>query len=248
VSRICIVTGAGTGIGRACSLALLEHGWTVVLAGRRPGKLEETAVLAGAAAERALPLPTDISRPESVEALFGEVAGRFGRLDLLFNNAGDSMPSMPFQDVPYDEWLRVVQNDVTGTFLCSQQAFRMMASQSPMGGRIINNGAPSAHVPRPDSVPFTVTKHAILGLTRALSLDGRQYDIACGQIDFGNVAPFDGAPQQPASQADGTLKTEATIDVKHVADTVVMMASLPLGANVQYVTLLPTRMPYVGRG
>jgi len=248
MSGICVVTGGGSGIGRACALALLEHGWTVVLAGRRLGKLEQTAALAGPAAERAVPVATDISRPESVDALFAQVADRFGRLDLLFNNAGDSMPSMPIQDVPYDEWVRVVQNDITGPFLCSQRAFAMMASQSPMGGRIINNGAPSAHVPRPSSVPFTVTKHAMLGLTRALSLDGRPYGITCGQIDFGNVAPPDGGPQPPARQADGTLKVEATMDVEHVASTVLMMASLPLDANVQYVTLLPTTMPYIGRG
>ena len=248
MSRVCIVTGAGTGIGRACALALAAHGWTVVLAGRRLAKLDETAALAGSAAQRAVAVPTDISQPESVAALFDEVARRFGRLDLLFNNAGDSVPSMPFEDVPYDELLRSVQTDVAGTFLCSQHAFRMMKSQSPMGGRIINNGAPSAHVPRPHSVPYTMTKHAILGLTRALSLDGRPYDIACGQIDFGNVAPRDGASQPAARQADGSLKVEATMDVKHVADTVLMMASLPLGANVQYVTLLPTTMPYVGRG
>jgi NAD(P)-dependent dehydrogenase (short-subunit alcohol dehydrogenase family) len=248
VSRICIVTGAGSGIGRASALALLQHDWTVVLAGRRIAKLEETAALAEATSERAVALSTDISQPDSVEALFGEVASRFGRLDLLFNNAGDSMPNMAVQDVPYDEWLRVVQTDVTGTFLVSQQAFRMMASQSPMGGRIINNGAPSAHVPRPNSVAFTVTKHAILGLTRALSLDGRDYNIACGQIDFGNVTPQDGSSQPAVRQADGALRVEPTIDVKHVVEAVLMMASLPLGVNVQYVTLLPTAMPYIGRG
>jgi NAD(P)-dependent dehydrogenase (short-subunit alcohol dehydrogenase family) len=246
-SRICIVTGAGSGIGRACSVALAERGWTVVLAGRRMAALEETAALAGGA-ERAVPVPADVGEPAEVGALFATVRERFGRLDLLFNNVAGTMPYTPFEDVSYEDWTRVIHTTVTGSFLCAQQAFRIMKEQSPKGGRIINNGAPSAHVPRPESAAFTAAKHAVAGLTRALSLDGRPHDIACGQIDIGNVAPPDGRPQPRVRQADRTYAVEPTMDVRRVTDAVVMMAGMPLDANVQYITVMPTKMPYVGRG
>jgi len=246
-SGIGLVTGAGSGIGRACALALLDVGWSVVLAGRGMGALVETAELAGEAAGRAVAVAADIGRPDDVNALFSVVRETFGRLDLLFNNAAQVMPYTPIEDVSYEDWTRVVQTNVTGTFLCSQAAVRLMKMQKPMGGRIINNAAPSAHVPRPDSAAFTATKHAIAGLTRSLSLDGRKYDIACGQIDIGNVTPS-GRTQPAVKQADGTFAVEPTMDVRHVAEMVVLMASLPLDANVQYVTVMPTKMPLVGRG
>lgn len=247
-SKICVVTGAGSGIGRACTLALVRDGWSAVLAGRRRDPLEETAKLSGGGPRRVVTVPTDIGNPNDVATLFATVQERFGRLDLLFNNAGASMPYTPIEDVVYDDWERVVHTTVTGTFLCSRQAFRMMKAQSPMGGRIINNGAPSAHVPRPDSIAYTAARHAVLGLTRALSLDGRKYNIACGQIDLGNVTPVAGRTQPPAKQANGTLDVEPTMEMKRVTDTVLLMASMPLDANIQYVTVLPTKMPYIGRG
>jgi NAD(P)-dependent dehydrogenase (short-subunit alcohol dehydrogenase family) len=246
-TRIALITGAGSGIGRACALALLDQGWSVALAGRGVSALLETAELAGEAARRALPVPADIGRPGDVDALFSVVRETFGRLDLLFNNAAQVMPYTPIEDVTYEDWIRVVQTNVTGTFLCSQAAVRLMKTQKPMGGRIINNAAPSAHVPRPDSAAFTATKHAIAGLTRSLSLDGRKYDIACGQIDIGNVTPV-GRAQPAVRQADGTFAVEPTMDVRHVAEMIVLMASMPLDANVQYVTVMPTKMPFVGRG
>ena len=246
-SRICIVTGAGRGIGRACAVALAQHDWTVVLVGRGRAPLEETAELAGGA-EHALPVEADIGRPDDVQALFATVRERYGRLDLLFNNVAGTMAYTPFSDVSYEDWTRVIHTTVTGTFLCSQQAFRMMKAQSPRGGRIINNGAPSAHVPRPDSAAFTSAKHAVAGLTRSLSLDGRPYDIACGQIDIGNVTPPDGQPQPAVRQADRTVRVEPTMDVRHICDAVVLMAGMPLDANVQYITVMPPKMPLIGRG
>jgi NAD(P)-dependent dehydrogenase (short-subunit alcohol dehydrogenase family) len=246
-SRIAVVTGAGRGIGRACAVALAGRAWTVVLVGRNRPALEETAALAGDATST-LCVTGDIARPDDVARLFTVVDERFGRLDLLFNNVAGTMPYTPFEDVAYGDWSRVIQTTVTGTFLCSQSAFRMMKAQAPRGGRIINNGAPSAHVPRPDSAAFTAAKHAVTGLTRSLSLDGRRYDIACGQIDIGNVTPPDGSPQPAVRQADGTLAVEPTMDIRHIADAVVMMAELPLSANVQQITVMPPKMPYVGRG
>ncbi|MDH6125004.1 SDR family oxidoreductase [Kitasatospora sp. GP82] len=246
--KVAIVTGGGSGIGRASALALLEAGWSVALAGRRKEALEETVGLAGADPHRMTAVPTDIRNPDEVAALFRSVSQLFGRVDLLFNNAGAATLRRPIADVPFEDWTRVMDTTVTGTFLCAQEAFRTMRSQSPMGGRIINNGAPSAHSPRPNSIAYTTAKHAVLGLTRALSLDGRQYGIACGQIDVGNVAPVDGSPQPPAMQADGTMAVEATIPVARFTEALLLMASMPLDTNVQFLTVLPTTMPFIGRG
>ncbi len=243
-----IVTGGGSGLGRASALALVDAGWSIAVAGRRADALEETVKLAGADADRVLAVPTDIRDPEQVAALFRSVRQHFGRVDLLFNNAGAATPRRPIADVPFEDWTRVMDTTVTGTFLCAQEAFRTMRAQSPMGGRIINNGAPSAHSPRPNSLAYTTAKHAVLGLTRALSLDGRQFGIACGQIDVGNVAPVDGSPQPPAMQADGTMAVEATIPVRRFTDALLLMVSMPLDTNVQFLTVLPTTMPFVGRG
>jgi NAD(P)-dependent dehydrogenase (short-subunit alcohol dehydrogenase family) len=245
-TRICVITGAGSGIGRASAHALLDHGWTVVLAGRRLAALEETARLGGDE-ERTLSIATDIADPDQVASLFTTVRQRFGRLDLLFNNAAATMPYTPFEDVSYEDLIRVIHTNVTGTFLCAQHAYRIMKDQEPRGGRIINNGAPSAHVPRPDSAAFTAAKHAIAGLTRSLALDGRQHDIACGQIDLGNVTPV-GRTQPRVKQANGSFEVEPTMDVKHVTDAIVMIADLPLDVSVPFVTVMPTKMPYVGRG
>ncbi|MGH3573561.1 MAG: SDR family oxidoreductase [Pseudonocardiaceae bacterium] len=245
--KVSIVTGAGSGVGRACVLALLDHGWSVVLVGRRKAALEETAQFAGRAADRAVPMAADITDADAVANLFAAVGKRFGRIDMLFNNAADTMGYVPTEDVAVADWNRVLNSIASGTFLCAQAAYRMMKDQSPRGGRIINNGAPSAHIPRPDSIAFTAAKHAVTGLTRSLSLDGRRYDIACGQIDIGNVTPV-GRAQPAVKQANGTFQVEPTMDVRHVADTVVAMASLPLDVNVQFVTVMPTAMPYVGRG
>ncbi len=247
VDKVSVVTGAGSGIGRACALALLDDGWAVVLAGRRKAALEETAQLAGDAADRAVPMAADVTDADAVDRLFATVDERFGRVDMLFNNAADTMPYTPTEDVAVEDWYRVLNSIATGTFLCAQAAYRMMKNQSPRGGRIINNGAPSAQVPRPDSIAFTAAKHAVAGMTRSLSLDGRQYDIACGQIDIGNVAR-PGRAQPAVKQADGTFQVEPTMDVRHVADTVVAMANLPLAVNVQFVMVMPSAMPYVGRG
>jgi NAD(P)-dependent dehydrogenase (short-subunit alcohol dehydrogenase family) len=245
--KISVITGAGSGIGRACALALLDDGWSVVLVGRRETALRETAQLAGDAAERAVPMSTDITDADAVTRLFTAVGERFGRIDMLFNNAANTMPYTPTEDVTVADWHRVLNSITTGAFLCAQAAYRMMKDQSPRGGRIINNGAPSAHVPRPDSIAFTAAKHAVTGLTRSLSLDGRQYDIACGQIDIGNVTPV-GRAQPAVKQADGTFQVEPTMDVRHVADTVVAMANLPVAVNMQFVTVMPSAMPYIGRG
>ena len=249
-SKIAVVTGAGSGVGRAATLALLSGGWTVALAGRRTDALEETIGMAGGdARQRTLAVPTDVGDPRAVEALFAAVRERFGRLDFLFNNAGGNVPGTPLEDLAYEDWMRVVQVNLTGSFLCAQQAFRMMKAQRPMGGRIVNNGLISAHVPRPDSAPYTSTKHAITGLTKSLSLDGRKYDICCGQIDIGNAAtPMTQRMQRGVKQANGSVEVEPTMDVAHVGNTVVMMATMPLDANIQFVTVMATKMPFIGRG
>jgi len=247
-SRIAVVTGSGSGIGRACALALLAAGWSLALAGRRKDALEATLDLAGPDAGRVLVVPTDICKPASVEALFETVVQHFGRLDLLFNNAGATVPRHPTADVVLEDWQRVMQTTVTGTFLCAQQAFRRMSRQSPMGGRIINNGAPSAVLPWPGAITFSTAKHAILGLTRALALDGRPYNISCGQIDLGNVEPPGGAPKPGTTSGEGPPRAEPTMPVERVTAAVLFMASLPLDSTVQYLTVLPTTRSYVDRG
>jgi len=250
-AKVAIVTGAGTGIGRAVSLALLAAGWSVALAGRRAELLEETASLAGEAAGRALPHPTNVADPASVAALFEATKARFGRLDLLFNNAGTGAPPVPLEDLSFDHWKRVVDINLTGAFLCTQAAFRLMKDQDPRGGRIINNGSISAHVPRPRSVAYTATKHAITGLTRSTSLDGRAYGIACGQIDIGNAATEMTRAMgkaQGVMQANGAMSPEPIMDVSAVADAVLYMAGLPPEANVQFMTVMATTMPFIGRG
>jgi NAD(P)-dependent dehydrogenase (short-subunit alcohol dehydrogenase family) len=246
--RVAVVTGAGSGIGKATTLALLRDGFCVVLAGRRPQALA-AAVAESGASERALAVSTDVSRPESVRALFAEVRKRFGRLDVLFNNAGTSAPGVLLEDLTVDQWKTVVDINLTGAFLCTQEAFQLMKSQQPMGGRIINNGSVSAHAPRPNSAPYTATKHAITGLTKSTSLDGRKYNIACGQIDIGNALTEMAARMTlGVPQADGSTKVEPVMDVNHVANMVLQMAKLPLDANVQFVTIMATQMPLVGRG
>jgi NAD(P)-dependent dehydrogenase (short-subunit alcohol dehydrogenase family) len=247
--RVAIVTGAGSGVGRAAALALLADGWSVALAGRREGPLEETRSRAGAAAGRALPAPSDVSDADSVRALFARAVEAFGRVDLLFNNAGLNAPGIPLEELSVEQWKGVVDVNLTGSFLCTQEAFRVMKAQSPMGGRIINNGSISAYAPRPNSAPYTATKHAISGLTKSASLDGRKYDIAVGQIDIGNALTEmaarmgDGVPQ-----ADGTIKAEPLMDVAEVGRAVAHMASLPADANVLFMTVMATKMPFVGRG
>jgi NAD(P)-dependent dehydrogenase (short-subunit alcohol dehydrogenase family) len=248
-TKVAIVTGAGSGIGRAVSLALLGAGWSVALAGRRAELLDETASLAGEAASRALAHPTNVADPASVTALFDATKARFGRLDLLFNNAGTGAPPVPLEELSLEHWKRVVDINLTGAFLCTQAAFRLMKDQEPRGGRIINNGSISAHVPRPRSVAYTATKHAITGLTRSASLDGRAYDIACGQIDIGNAGTeMTRAMSKGVMQADGSIAREAVMDVSAVADAVLYMAGLSLDANVQFMTVMATKMPFIGRG
>jgi len=247
--RVALVTGAGSGIGRACALALLDAGYTVVLAGRRAAALHDAVNAAGANAAHALAVPTDITDPASVAALFDRIHKACGRLDLLFNNAGVGAPAVPLEDLSIEQWKAVVDVNLTGAFLCTQHAFRLMKAQTPRGGRIINNGSISAQVPRPFTAPYTATKHAITGLTKATSLDGRAHDIACGQIDIGNAAT-ELTDEMAAGilQANGSLLAEPRMDVAHVAAAVVQMASLPLSANVQFMTILATAMPYIGRG
>jgi NAD(P)-dependent dehydrogenase (short-subunit alcohol dehydrogenase family) len=246
--RIAIVTGAGSGVGRAAALALARAGWAVVLAGRRKDALDETAGMAPDSA-RLLAVPTDVSDPASVAALFAATKREFGRLDLLFNNAGTNVPGTPFEELTAEQWNAVVAVNLTGSFLCAQAAFRMMKEQSPQGGRIINNGSISAHTPRPDSAPYTATKHAITGLTKTIALDGRKYDIACGQIDIGNAAtPMTQRMQRGVKQADGRVEVEPTMNVDHVGDAIVHMASLPLETNILTMTIMATKMPFVGRG
>ena len=249
-SKIAVVTGAGSGVGRAATLALFADGWTVALAGRRADALEETIGMAGGDAKaRALAVPTDVGDPKAVEALFAAVRDRFGRLDFLFNNAGGNVPGTPFEDLAYEDWARVVQVNLTGSFLCAQAAFRLMKAQTPQGGRIVNNGSISAHAPRPDSAPYTSTKHAVTGLTKSISLDGRKYDICCGQIDIGNAAtPMTQRMQKGVKQANGSVEVEPTMDVAHVGNMVVTMANMPLDANIQFVTVMATKMPFIGRG
>jgi NAD(P)-dependent dehydrogenase (short-subunit alcohol dehydrogenase family) len=244
--KIAIVTGAGSGIGRAVATALLGAGYCVGLAGRRREPLEQTAA---AAPDRALPVATDVADPASVRALFDAVQQRWGRLDLVFNNAGIGAPGVPLEDLSVEQWRTVVDINLTGSFLCVQSAFRIMKAQNPRGGRIINNGSISAHAPRPNSAPYTSTKHAITGLTKSASLDGRKYDIACGQIDIGN-AHTDLAARMASGvpQANGQIAVEPLMDVAHVASAVLYMASLPLEANVQFMTVMATKMPFVGRG
>jgi NAD(P)-dependent dehydrogenase (short-subunit alcohol dehydrogenase family) len=247
--RIAVITGAGSGIGRSTALALLEEGYSVVLAGRRRTALEETQTLAGSHGDRTLVVPTDVGDSASVAALFQASVAHFGRVDLLFNNAGVNVPAVPIEDLTFEQWNQVVSINLTGSFLCAQAAFRVMKTQSPMGGRIINNGSISAHAPRPNSAPYTATKHAITGLTKSLSLDGRKYDIACGQIDIGNAATnMGGRMAKGVPQANGTIAAEAVMDVCDVARTVVFMASLSLETNVQFLTVMATKMPFVGRG
>ncbi len=246
--RVAIVTGAGTGIGRAVALALLKDGYRVALAGRRRERLEQTAKESGAG-ERALVVPTDVADQRSVRALFAATQERFGRLDLLFNNAGISAPGIPLEDLTLEQWQAVVNTNLTGMFLCTQEAFKLMKSQTPRGGRIINNGSISAHAPRPNSAPYTSTKHAVTGLTKSTSLDGRKYDIACGQIDIGNARTELAAKMaQGVPQANGEIAVEPLMDVEHVGAAVLYMANLPLESNVQFMTVLATKMPFVGRG
>ena len=247
--KVAIVTGAGSGIGRAAALALLEAGYAVGLAGRRKEPLEETASMAGDAATRALPVPTDVSDSAAVRALFAEVMDKFGHLDVVFNNAGINVPGTTFGDLTDEQWRSVVEINLTGVFFCAREAFRVMRDQNPQGGRIINNGSISAHVPRPGSAPYTATKHAVTGLTRTISLDGRPFSIACGQIDIGNAATEMAARMaKGVPQADGSTRVEPLMDVRHVASAVVYMASLPLDANVQFMTIMATKMPFIGRG
>ncbi len=249
MTKIAMVTGAGSGIGRACSIALAAAGYQVVLAGRRADALNETIALAGALGPNLLAVPTDATDPAAVKALFATTRDKYGRLDVLFNNAGTGAPAIPLDELTVEQWKAVVDINLTAVFLCIQQAFALMKSQSPRGGRIINNGSISAVAPRPFSAPYTATKHAITGLTKAVSLDGRAHDIACGQIDIGNAASemtqrmTTGVPQ-----ANGTMMVEPRMDVQHVANAVVHMASLPLEANVQFMTVMATKMPFVGRG
>jgi len=248
-SRIALVTGAGSGIGRATALALACAGWSVVLAGRRADALAAVAAEAAAFGAQALAVPTDVTDPASVRALFAKTVEAFGRLDLLFNNAGIGAPAIPLEELTFEQWQAVVQTNLTGAFLCTQEAFRLMKRQVPRGGRIINNGSISAHTPRPNSAPYTATKHAITGLTKATALDGREFDIACGQIDIGNAATeMTARMKRGVLQARGDVLVEPTMDVDAVARAVVYMASLPLDANVLFMTVMATKMPFVGRG
>jgi NAD(P)-dependent dehydrogenase (short-subunit alcohol dehydrogenase family) len=247
--KVAIVTGAGTGVGRAAALALLRAGYRVVLAGRRPEPLENVKKEAGAAAVNALCVPTDVADPASVKSLFAKTKAAFGRLDVLFNNAGVNAPGIPLEDLSVEQWKNVVDINLTGMFLCTQEAFRIMKDQSPRGGRIINNGSISAHAPRPNSSPYTATKHAVTGLTKCTSLDGRKYDIACGQIDIGNArTEMAERMAKGVPQADGEIRVEPLMDVNHVGEAVVHMANLPLETNVQFMTIMATKMPFVGRG
>ena len=247
--KIALVTGAGSGIGRAVAVALAVAGHAVVLAGRRKDALEETAATIGAAGGTALAVPTDVTDPASVAALFDRTKAAYGRLDVLFNNAGINVPPIPMEDLTLDQWRAVVDTNLTGPFLCAQHAIRLMKAQAPRGGRIINNGSISAQVPRPHSAPYTATKHAITGLTRSIALDGRKHDIACGQIDIGNAATeMTARMSKGVPQPDGSLRPEPVMDVSAVADAVLYMAGLPLDANVPFMTVMATKMPFIGRG
>ena len=247
--RIAVVTGAGSGIGRATALAFLEDGWKVAVAGRRKDALEETLDLGKAKNERGLAVATDVGDPQSVAALFKAVKEKFGRVDALFNNAGQNAPGILFEDLSFEKWKSVVDANLTGSFLCAQEAYRIMKDQDPRGGRIIMNGSISAHNPRPDSAPYTATKHAITGLTRTIALDGRKYDIACCQIDVGNaMSELAARMSKGVKQADGSVKVEPMIDVKDVARSVLFMANQPLDVNVYHLMVMATKMPYAGRG
>ena len=247
-NKIAVVTGAGTGVGRAASLALMGAGFTVVLAGRRLEMLQETQKL-GENVGKSLPVSADMTDPGSIAALFAKVMEVYGRLDVLFNNAGMGAPPVNFEDLPLEQWQAVVNTNLTAPFLCTQHAFRIMKDQTPRGGRIINNGSISAHAPRPNSAPYTASKHAITGLTKSASLDGRKYDIACAQIDIGNAATDLAARMaKGVPQANGSIAVEPLMDVQHVADAVLHMAELPLSANVQFMTIMATKMPFIGRG
>ena len=248
-NKVAVVTGAGTGIGKAAALALLNDGYRVALAGRRKDMLEQTVKDAGDAGKRALAVPTDVSNPESVKALFARTREAFERVDVLFNNAGANAPGVPFEDLSYDRWKTVVDVNLTGAFLCAQEAFRVMKDQDPRGGRIINNGSISAHSPRPDSAPYTASKHGVTGLTKTISLDGRKYDIACSQIDIGNaMTELAARMAKGVKQADGSVKVEPMIDVAQVGEAVRYMASLPIDVNIQFMTIMASKMPFVGRG
>jgi NAD(P)-dependent dehydrogenase (short-subunit alcohol dehydrogenase family) len=247
--KVALVTGAGSGIGRAVSLALNESGYSVALAGRRPDELQKTMSQARYSDARMLAVPTDVTKPDQVRSLFAKIRAAFGRLDLLFNNAGIGTPSVPMEDLTFEQWSAAVDVNLTGPFLCAQEAIRIMKEQNPRGGRIINNGSISAHAPRPNSVAYTATKHAITGLTKCIALDGRKYDIACGQIDIGNAATQ--MTERMASgieQPNGTIVAEPRLDLKHVSDAVLYMANLPLVANVPFMTVMATKMPFIGRG
>ncbi|MBI3711103.1 MAG: SDR family oxidoreductase [Proteobacteria bacterium] len=247
--KFAVVTGAGSGIGKSVALALMQAGYSVVLAGRRKDALEAAAKEGKSSGSRALAVPTDVGDPASVRALFAKTKEAFGRLDLLFNNAGIGAPPVPMEDLTYEQWKAVVDTNLTGPFLCTQEAIKIMKSQQPRGGRIINNGSISAHAPRPNSAPYTATKHAITGLTKSTFLDGRKYDIACGQIDIGNAATeMTERMKKGVPQANGSMAVEPTMDVQNVARAVVHMASLPLDANVLFLTVMASKMPFVGRG
>ena len=247
--KVAIVTGAGSGVGRGAALALLAQGYSVALAGRREDALAETIAEAGSDGPRAIAVATDVTKPDACAALFAAATKAFGRLDLLFNNAGAGAPPVNIEDLPFEQWQMVVNVNLTGVFLCTQEAFKVMKAQDPMGGRIINNGSISAHTPRPNSAPYTSTKHAVTGLTKSTSLDGRKYNIACGQIDIGNaVTPMTARMSDGVPQADGSIKPEPRMHVDNVSQAIVYMASLPLDANVQTLTVMATQMPFVGRG
>jgi len=249
LTKVGVVTGGGTGIGRAVALALAAEGYSVVVAGRRREPLDATAAEGSKLGARVLGVPTDVGDPQSVKALFAKTTEMFGRLDLLFNNAGSGAPPLPLEDLTYEQWSAVVATNLTGAFLCTQEAIKVMKSQQPRGGRIVNNGSISAHAPRPNSAPYTATKHAITGLTKSTSLDCRKYDIACGQIDIGNAATeMTQRMVEGILQANGDIEVEPRIDVEHVARAVLYMASLPLDTNVQFMTVMATKMPFVGRG
>ncbi|HVM99416.1 MAG TPA: SDR family oxidoreductase [Caulobacteraceae bacterium] len=249
MSKIALITGAGSGIGKASALALAGAGWSVALCGRRLDRLEPVRAEAESKGADAVAIAADVGDPAAVGAVYGEVEARFGRLDLLFNNAGTGAPPKPMEDLTVEEWRRVVDTNLTGAFLCTQGALRLMKRQDPRGGRIINNGSISAHAPRPNSAPYTATKHAITGLTRSTALDGRAFDIACGQIDIGNAeTPLTARMAGGVPQADGRIAPEPVMDVEDVARAVVYMAELPLSANVQFMTVMATKMPYIGRG
>jgi len=248
-NRTALVTGAGTGVGRAVALALLQDGYHVALAGRRKEMLEQTVSQAGPAGKNALVVPTDVGKPDAVQALFAKIRDNFGRLDVLFNNAGVGAPGVPMEDLTFEQWKTVVDINLTGVFLCTQEAIKLMKSQDPRGGRIINNGSISAHTPRPGSAPYTATKHGVTGLTKTISLDGRPYDIACGQVDIGNaISPMTERMAQGVRQANGTTAPEPRMDPVHVGNAVVFMADLPLDVNVFTLTIMATKMPFVGRG